>query len=141
MFMTLKKYHQLKREILIFLIAIFCLSLFLKIYFLSVVSILGIVLFVTLIYSNKQLSDEREITVRRQAVDFAFTILISTLAISSFILILPLSTGWSVFDKGEYLYIESIGIIFAYLVISLIILYSLAYFFFNRKSGGNDNEK
>jgi len=139
--MTLKKYHQLKREILIFLIAIFCLSLFLKIYFLSVVSILGIVLFVTLIYSNKQLSDEREITVRRQAVDFAFTILISTLAISSFILILPLSTGWSVFDKGEYLYIESIGIIFAYLVISLIILYSLAYFFFNRKSGGNDNEK
>ena len=56
-------------------------------------------------------------------------------------MLLPLYTGWSVFSKGEYLYIESIGTIFAYLVISLVVLYSLAYFFFNRKSGGGDNEK
>ncbi len=93
-----------------------------------------------LLHSNQSLSDERQVAVRRQAVDFTFTILVSTLSIGSFVMLLPLSTRWSVFSKGEFLYVESIGTIFAYLSISLVILYSLAYFFFNRKSGGN-NEK
>lgn len=139
--MTIKKYHQLKKGVLFFLFITFCLSFLLKIYFLSVISLLTIILFVTLLHSKGRLSDEREITVRRQATDFTFTILVSTLAISSFILLLPLSTGWSVFSQGEYLYVESIGTIFAYLSIFIIMLYSLVYFFFNRKSGGNDNEK
>jgi len=139
--MTLKKYRRIKQSALFFLFIIFCLSIFLKIYILSVISILAGVLFVALIHSSQELSDEREVAVRRQAVDFTFTILVSTLAFSSFIMLLPLYTGWSVFSKGEYLYIESIGTIFAYLVISLVVLYSLAYFFFNRKSGGGDNEK
>lgn len=139
--MTIKKYHQIKQGILIFLFTIFCLSIFLKIYFLSVISVLSAILFIALFHSSQELSDEREVAVRRQAVDFTFTILVSTLAFSSFIMLLPLYSGWSVFSKGEYLYIESIGTIFAYLVISLVVLYSLAYFFFNRKSGGGDNEK
>ena len=138
--MTIKKYHQLKKGILIFLSIIFLLSLFLKIYFLSVISVLTAILFITLLHSNQGSSDEREVNVRRQAVDFTFTILVSTLALGSFIMLLPLSTGWSVFSKGEYLYVESIGTIFAYLSISLIILYSLAYFFFNRKSGGTSEK-
>jgi hypothetical protein len=138
--MTIKKYHRLKKGILIFLFIIFSLSLFLKIYFLSVISVLTAILFIALFHSSQALSDEREVAVRRQAVDFTFTILVSTLSLGSFIMFLPLSTGWSVFSKGEFLYVEAIGTIFAYLSISLIILYSLAYFIFNRKSGGN-NEK
>ena len=138
--MTIKKYHQLKKGTLIFLFIIFSLSLFLKIYFLSVISVLTAILFMALLHSNQSLSDERQVAVRRQAVDFTFTILVSTLSIGSFVMLLPLSTRWSVFSKGEFLYVESIGTIFAYLSISLVILYSLAYFFFNRKSGGN-NEK
>lgn len=138
--MTIKKYHQLKKGTLIFLFIIFSLSLFLKIYFLSVISVLTAILFITLLHSNQGSSDERQVTVRRQAIDFTFTILVSTLSLGSFIMLLPLTTGLSVFSKGEFLYVESIGTIFAYLSISLIILYSLSYFFFNRKSGGN-NEK
>jgi hypothetical protein len=45
-----------------------------------------------------------------------------------------------VFSKGEWQFTDALGIIFAYLTLFLITVYSLAYYFFNRQSGGAENE-
>lgn len=133
--MTLKKYRQTKNFTLIFLVLILLVSISLKIFLLSGFSILTIILFISLISSkNQKIFDEREVNLRQQATDFTFTIFLSTISIASFLLLIPSYSGLSVFSRGEFLFLETLGVIFAYLTISIIILYSLAYLFFSHSS-------
>lgn len=133
--MTLKKYRQTKNLTLIFLVLILLVSLSLKIFLLSGFSILTIILFISLISSkNQKIFDEREVNLRQQATDFTFTIFLSTISIASFLLLIPSYSGLSVFSRGEFLFLETLGVIFAYLTISIIILYSLSYLFFSHSS-------
>lgn len=135
MFMTLKKYRQIKNFVLIFLSLIILISLSLKLFFLTSVSILTAVLFLSLVHSkNHKIFDEREVSLRQQATDFTYAIFLSTIAISSFLMLIPSFSGLSVFSRGEFLFLESLGIIFAYLTLFIIILYSLSYFFFSRQN-------
>ncbi len=133
--MNLKKYRQTKNLTLIFLALILLVSLSLKIFLLSGFSILTIILFISLISSkNQKIFDEREITLRQQATDFTFTVFLSTISIASFLMLIPSYSGLSVFSRGEFLFLETLGVIFAYLTILIIILYSLSYLFLNHFS-------
>ena len=133
--MNLKKYRQTKNLTLIFLALILLVSLSLKIFLLSGFSILTIILFISLISSkNQKIFDEREITLRQQATDFTFTVFLSTISIASFLMLIPSYSGLSVFSRGEFLFLETLGVIFAYLTILIIILYILSYLFLNHSS-------
>ena len=140
--MTLKKYRQTKNFILIFLILIFLISFSLKLFLLTGFSVLTFILFLSLISSkNQKIFDEREVSLRQQAADFAFTIFLSTISLSAFLMLIPSYSGLSVFSRGEFLFLETLGIIFAYLTLFIIILYSLSYFFFKRFSKGKSYEE
>nr|MCW1949094.1 hypothetical protein [Candidatus Shapirobacteria bacterium] len=76
-----------------------------------------------------------------QATDFTFTIFLSTISLSAFLMLIPSYSGLSVFSRGEFLFLESLGVIFAYLTLFIIILYSVSYFFFSQKTGGKTDEE
>lgn len=134
-FMTLKKYRQIKNSVLIFLSLIILISLSLQLFLLTGFSVLTFILFLSLISSkNQKIFDEREVNLRQQATDFTFTIFLSTISVSSFLMLIPSYSGLSVFSRGEFLFLETLGVIFAYLTLFIIILYSLSYFFFSRQN-------
>lgn len=140
--MTLKKYRQTKNFTLVFLILIILVSLSLKLFLLTGISILTFILFFSLISSkNQKIFDEREVSLRQQATDFTFTIFLSTISITSFLMLIPSYSGLSVFSKEEFLYLETLGVIFAYLTLFIITLYSISFIFFSRKNGGESDEK
>ncbi len=133
--MTLKKYRQIKNSVLIFLSLIILISLSLQLFLLTGFSVLTFILFLSLISSkNQKIFDEREVNLRQQATDFTFTIFLSTISVSSFLMLIPSYSGLSVFSRGEFLFLETLGVIFAYLTLFIIILYSLSYFFFSRQN-------
>lgn len=140
--MTLKKYRQTKNLILVFLILILLVSFSLKLFLLTGFSLLTFILFISLISSkNQKIFDEREVGLRQQATDFTFTIFLSTISLSAFLMLIPSYSGLSVFSRGEFLFLESLGVIFAYLTLFIIILYSVSYFFFSQKTGGKTDEE
>ncbi len=47
--------------------------------------------------------------------------------------------GLAVLSGGEWLFLESLGVIFAYLSLLLIALYALTYHLFKRRLGGGDD--
>ncbi len=54
---------------------------------------------------------------------------------------LPSKGGIDVFSKGEWLFTDSLGLIFAYLTLFLISVYAISYYFFSRKYGGGADEE
>jgi len=140
--MTLKKYRQTKNLVLIFLILILLVSFSLKLFLLTGFSLLTFILFLSLISSkNQKIFDEREVSLRQQATDFTFTIFLSTISLSAFLMLIPSYSGLSVFSRGEFLFLETLGVIFAYLTLFIIVLYSVSYFFFKQKTGGKTDEE
>ena len=140
--MTLKKYRQTKNLVLIFLVLILLVSFSLKLFLLTGFSLLTFILFLSLISSkNQKIFDEREVSLRQQATDFTFTIFLSTISLSAFLMLIPSYSGLSVFSRGEFLFLESLGVIFAYLTLFIIVLYSVSYFIFKQKTGGKTDEE
>ena len=140
--MALKKYRQTKNLVLVFLILILLISFSLKLFLLTGFSLLTFILFLSLISSkNQKIFDEREVSLRQQATDFTFTIFLSTISLSTFLMLIPSYSGLPVFSRGEFLFLESLGVIFAYLTLFIIILYSVSYFFFSQKAGGKTDEE
>jgi hypothetical protein len=70
-----------------------------------------------------------------------YAIFAPTIGIGAFLLLLPSKSGLSVFSKGEFAYIESLGMVFAYLTLFLIAIYAICYHFFDRKYGGSGSEE
>jgi uncharacterized membrane protein len=140
--MALKKYRQTKNLVLVFLILILLISFSLKLFLLTGFSLLTFILFLSLVSSkNQKIFDEREVSLRQQATDFTFTIFLSTISLSTFLMLIPSYSGLPVFSRGEFLFLESLGVIFAYLTLFIIILYSVSYFFFSQKTGGKTDEE
>jgi len=140
--MTLKKYRRLKLIVMLLILAIITISLLSKTYLLSFAAIVTAILFSSLIrFQNDSSSDEREQSIKEKSANITYTIFISTLSLGTFIMMFPSVSGLSVFSKGEFIYMESLGVVFAYLTLFLITLYSISYTFLNRKYGGKSDEK
>ena len=140
--MTLKKYRRLKQIVVLLILAIIVISLISKIYLLSFAALVTGILFSSLIrFQNETSLDEREQSIKEKSAHITYTIFISTLSLGTFLLMFPSVSGLSVFSKGEFIYLESLGVVFAYLTLFLITLYSISYLFLNKKYGGTSDEK
>lgn len=140
--MDRKKYKQLRIVVALFVGAIVAMAVTRHSYLLSIAGVLTGMVFMALVRSKAKIrTDEREATVQEKAAKMAYAIFAPTIGVAAFLLLLPSKGGISVFSKGEWLYIESLGMVFAYLTLFLIAIYAISYHFFNRKYGGGGNEE
>lgn len=136
--MTNKTYRQIRSAVALFVGAIVGLAVIQNSYLLAGVGVLTGMIFLSLARSKAKITiDEREAVVRAQAANITYAIFAPTLGVSAFLLYLFSSAQLEVVQQRFY-YLESLGMILAYLTLFLIVLYSISYFFINRKYGGND---
>jgi uncharacterized membrane protein len=111
-------------------------------YLLAVIGVITGMLFLTLVRSKtKIVIDEREQSLREKAAQLTYAIFAPTIGIGALILLIPSRGGISIFAKGEFAYLDSLGMVLAYLTFFLITVYAISYYFLNRKYGGSNNEK
>jgi len=140
--MNRKKYQQIRLLVMIFIISIVLVAVIGDNLFLTVIGIGTGVIFLALARcTNEMRADEREITVQEKAARMAYAIFTPSIGIASFLLLLPAKGGFSVLAKGEWLFLEALGLIFAYLSLFLIVVYTISYHFFNRQYGGGSDDK
>ncbi len=141
--MNKRNYHLLRAAALLFIITIVVVALWLKLYLLAVVGVLTAIIFLMTVQSQAKLAiDEREQSIREKAAHTTYAIFAPTVAICALLLLIP-SHGdvFPVFAKGEFLYIESIGMILAYLTLLLIVIFALSYYWLQKKFGGKSDQK
>ncbi|MFZ6035346.1 MAG: DUF2178 domain-containing protein [Patescibacteria group bacterium] len=140
--MDRKKYKQLRAFVAFFVSAIVSIAVVRDSYLLAAAGVLTGMFFMALVRSKAKIrSDEREMTIQEKAARMTYAIFAPTIGLAAFLMLLPTKGGISVFSKGEWLYIESMGMVFAYLTLFLIFVYTLAYHFYNKKYGGGGNEE
>ena len=140
--MNRKKYKQLRVIVFLFVAAIVGLAVIRDNYLLSIAGILTGMIFMVLARSKAKIkTDEREASIQEKSARMTYAIFAPTIGIAAFLLLLPSKGGFSIFSKGEWLYTESLGMVFAYLTLFLIAIYAISYHFFNRKYGGSSNEE
>ena len=139
--MNNKKYRQIRVLVIFFVGIIVAISLLQDSFLLSAVGIITGLLFLVLVRSKTKIRlDEREKTIREKAANLTYAIFAPTIGIGAFLLLFPAHSGLSVFAKGEWLFIESLGMVFAYLSLFLIITYAISYHFLNKKYGGGGSD-
>lgn len=140
--MNRKKYKQLRAIVALFVAGIVGLAVTRDSYLLASAGVLTGMVFMILVRSTAKIrTDERELTIQEKAARMTYAIFAPTVGIAAFFLLLPSKSGFAVFSKGEWLYIESLGMVFAYLTLFLIALYAISYHFFSRRFGGGGNEE
>lgn len=140
--MTKSKYDQLRRSVTFFISILVAISVAAKFFLLSLFAVVTGLIFLALVRSKvKNYVDEREQLIQEKAALLTYLIFAPTLAIGTFLLLFPSYSGLDVFSKGEFIYLESLGMIFAYLSLFLISLYAITYNFLNRKYSGKSDEK
>ena len=140
--MNNKRYQQVRVTVFLFVGAIVTLAIVKNSYLLSASGILIGMLFLIVVKSKAKIFvDERESTIREKAAQLTYAIFAPTIGIGAFLMLFPSYSGWDVFSKGEFAYLESLGMVFAYLALFLIALYAISYLFLNRKYGGGRSEK
>jgi len=140
--MNRKRYKQLRIAVALFVSVIVSLAVTNHSYLLSLIGVLTGMVFMALVRSKAQIKvDEREATIQEKAARMTYAIFAPTIGIGTFILLIPSYGGLSVFANGEFAYLESLGMVFAYLTLFLIAIYAISYHFFNRKFGGGGNEE
>ncbi|MFZ2026415.1 MAG: DUF2178 domain-containing protein [Microgenomates group bacterium] len=132
--MNTRQYHQIRKFTSVFIGAIVSISVVQNSYLLATVGVLTGMLFLVLVRAKaKVIVDEREKAVGEKAAQMTYGIFAPTIAIASFLIIM--------FSRGEFYYLEFLGMVLAYLALFLIALYALSYHFFNRKYGGGNDEE
>jgi len=138
--MNIKKYRQIRVVTTFFIGFLVSMAVMQNSYTLAIIGVLTGMLFLTLVRSKaKIVIDERERTIREKAAQMTYAIFAPTIGLGSF-LILMFTSGKFPPAKGEFYYLESLGMVFAYLTLFLISLYAISYFFLNRKYGGGNEE-
>jgi len=139
--MSPKRYNQIRAAVAVFVGTIVSIGVTRDSYLLAVAAMVTGMMFLVLVRTKAKIkSDEREITVREKAAQATYAIFAPTLGLGAFLLMFPTHSRLSVFAKGDFLYLESLGMIFSYLTLFLISLYAISYGYFNRKYGGGDEE-
>lgn len=139
--MDIKKYKKIRVVIALFVGALVSVSVNIHSYVLAIVAVLTGMLFMILVRAKtKMVKDEREVSIREKAANLTYAIFTPVLGLGSFLLLFPSNSGLSVFSKGDFVFLESLGMVFAYLTLFLIALYSISYFYLNRKFGGGNDD-
>ncbi len=132
--MNTHRYRQVRIAALIFMAAVVVVSIWLDMLLLAGAGVLTGLLFLVLVQSPTGISvDEREQTIRDKAASATYGIFAATIGISAVLLLL--------FSRRGYLYLEAVGLVFAYLTLFLIALYAVSHQYFNRKYGGGRSEE
>lgn len=135
-YMTNKKYRQLRVAVAVFVGTMVGLAISRDSYLLAGAGVLTGMVFMALVRSKAKITvDEREATVRAQAAQLTYAIFAPTIGIGAFLLYLFSSAQLAVVQQ-RYYYLESLGMVLAYITLFLIALYSISYHFLNRKYGG-----
>lgn len=72
--------------------------------------------------------------IQEKSAKAVLVVFILTLIIVTFLLFIPSMSGALVFSKGNFAYIESLGMIFIYQLLMLTATYFIFLYFFNRKT-------
>ncbi|HSV94419.1 MAG TPA: DUF2178 domain-containing protein [Spirochaetia bacterium] len=140
--MDIKRYKQARALVALFVGSIVSISVSLNMYLLAVVGVVTGMLFLMLVRAKTKITiDEREQAIREKAAQMTYAIFAPTIGIGAFLLLVPSRGGLSVFAKGDFVYLESLGMIFAYLTLFLIALYAISYHFQNKRLGGGGSEE
>lgn len=140
--MDKKKYDQLRVIIAIFVSAIVVLAVAGNDYLLLIVGGITGMLFMAFVRAKAKIKvDEREATTREKAAQLTYAIFAPTIGIGALLMLIPSHSGLAVFAKGEFAYLESLGMIFAYLTLFLITVYAISHHFIDRKYGGDRDEE
>jgi uncharacterized membrane protein len=132
--MDITKSRPVTAIVILFIGALVVVAVLLGLHLLAVVGVLTGMLFLSLFLAKAGTPvDEREQTIKEKAANATYAIFAPTIGIGAFILLL-----WA---RGEFLYLEALGIVFAYLTLFLITLYAISYHFFSRKYGGGGDEE
>ena len=132
--MNMRRYQQFRTAVILFMAAVVGVAVWLNLYLLAAAGVLTGLLFLALVRSKASITvDEREQTIREKAAAATYAIFAATIGISAFILLL-----WA---RRGFLYLEALGLVFAYLTLFSIALYAISYHFFNRKYGGDRDEE
>ncbi len=137
--MDRKKYNQLRVVITLFISTIVGVATGRGSYLLATIGVFTGMIFLAFVRAQAKIkTDEREVTIREKAAHLAYAIFAPTIGIGAFLLLVPSQSGLSVFSRGEFAYLDSLGMVFAYLTLFLIAIYSISYHFLNKKYGGGE---
>lgn len=140
--MDRKKYNQLRVAVAFFVGIIVALAVSSNSYLLATIGVMTGMLFMGIVRAKTKISiDEREKTIREKAAHMTYAIFAPTIGIGAFLLLIPYQNLSPVFVNGEFAYLESLGMVFAYLTLFMIAIYAISYHFLNRKYGGGSNEE
>jgi uncharacterized membrane protein len=140
--MNRKKYNQLRVVVALFVSTIVFLAVAGDSYLLAFIGVATGLVFMTFVRLKAKISiDEREVAIREKAAQLTYAVFAPTIGIGAFLLLIPYQDISPVFAKGEFVYLESLGTILAYLALFLITVYAISYHFLNRKFGGGGNEE
>ena len=131
--MNEKRYKQIRIVIGLFSAVVVMVAVSLGNIFLAAGGVIIGMFFMVLARSKtNKIIDEREIIIREKAAQMAYAIFAPTIGLGSFLLIF--------LARDEHFFLEAIGIVLAYLSLFLISLYTISFFFYNRKYGGDGKE-
>lgn len=132
--MRLKTYQRLRVIAVIFIAITVSIAVSLNNTFLALVAVFTGMIFMFFIKSRVKdvMQDERVQVVGDKAARMAYNILVLVLGLSSLFLVF--------FGRVSAPFLESLGYVFSYLTMFSLIVYSAAFYYFNRKYGADDEE-
>lgn len=137
-----KTYQKIRVVVSLFVATIVGISVTNHSYLLSFAGVLTGMIFLLLVRVKAHIrTDEREVTIQEKAAKITYSIFTPTIGISALLMLIPSHSGLSVFSRGEFLFLESLGMVFAYLVLFMITIYACAYYVLNKKYSGGPDEK
>lgn len=141
-FVNPKTYRKVRVVTTFFVGMLMAVAVSIDSYVLAAASVATGMLFLILVRTKAKIKvDERNTAIQEKAARMTYAIFAPTIGVGAFLLLLPSKSGFSVFSKGEFLYLESLGMVFAYLALFMIVLYSLSYYYYSRKLGGGGSDE
>ena len=129
--MTVKKYKNIKKIIFVISFILLLKMINNNIPFLSFI-VLALAMFILSLLKQRVdgvLEDERQLQMSGKAAQISFQILLPILMLTS----LALLTGR---QEGQSFYVTAVGMILSYISVLALLIYLIAYFYFDRKSRG-----